>query len=178
MGWDDVVKLLSNLPSLSTITQNIKDGANNAIGTYNAITLRLWQGRLRSLRDDVININAAKLQNLQDMADYLHNAAYHKSWTELQSNWSKIPQQILALSSDISVGTDARVTTMAVAISIKDILSRQAVIYTALSTLPEPQKGSAQWTDLESTYEKLQEMYNQVTALESAIDDYLHAHPT
>jgi hypothetical protein len=96
--------------------------------------------------------------------------------TVLQANWSSIPVKILALSSEISVGTDEKVTTMAAAISIKDVLSRQAALYTALATTPEPQKDTTEWADFNSTYEQLQDMYTQVSSLETAIDEYLRKH--
>jgi hypothetical protein len=178
MNWTDVVGLLSNMPSLSVITRNIRDATNNAIDTYNAAALRLWTGKLRSLRDDVINVNAIKLQNLQDMEDYLTKKPYPKTWTELQANWSVIPIKILALSLEISIGNDAKVTTMTAAISIKDILSRQAALYTALSTTPEPQKNTTEWEDFNITYERLHDMYAQVSSLENAIDEYLRKHNT
>jgi hypothetical protein len=178
VGWADVSGLLVNMPSLSVITKNIQDATNNAIEIYNVATLAILRGKLRSLRHDVIDVNAGKLRNLQDMNDYVNQATYHRDWPTLQANWSAISIKILALSSEMSVGYDANVITMSAAISIKDILTRQADLYKALSTTPEPKIGTSEWKTFKETYNQLNDMYNQVNSLEIAIGQYLEKHPT
>src|ERR1700744_6170206 len=91
IGWDTLLAIAAKLPSLSNITKNIKDAANDVIATYDAVTLRLWKGELTGLRIDIIDLNSEKLHNLNDVQSYLDNKPGHKSWSALQAEWMLIP---------------------------------------------------------------------------------------
>ncbi len=174
MGWSDLVTLAGKLPSFSEITNDIKNATDNVIATYDAVTLRVWKAKLAYLRVDIIDLNALKSNNLQDIQNYLDSKPLHKSWSELQSAWSSIPKSIEDLKSEIHIGNNA--VDMTAATKIKDVLSQQYDFYTALSTMQEPQ-NSQQLSQFRETVEDINGLYNQIKDLEKAIDDYVAKHP-
>jgi hypothetical protein len=175
MSWTDILSLAIKLPSLSTVTSNIKDATNDSIATYDVVSLRVFKGKLIELRDDVINVNSKKLENLQDMQAYVNKTTFHKSWSQLQTNWAEISKGLSLLIPNITVGTNVGVMTLAAATELKTALSRQKNFYDNLSTMSEPQNNQ-QLIEFKQIYGILKGLFDEVQALETAIDGYLAKH--
>jgi hypothetical protein len=156
MTWIDLLSAAIKLPSLSTITRNIKDATNDSISTYDVVSLRLFRGKLLELRDQVINVNTKKLLNLNDMQDYVENKSWHKNWRQLQNNWKEISNGLNALIPQISVGTNVNVMTLAAATELTTALGRQQQFYENLSTMSEPRQNeeSVQFKQIYGNFER------------------------
>jgi hypothetical protein len=172
MIWTALLDIADKLPSLSTITENVKQATNNALATYDIVALRFLRTKLSQLRQDTIDVNSMKIDDLQDMKDYLDKAPFHKKWSDLQTVWIKIPDRLAALSLEMNAGTSADIMSSQAAATLKATLSRQQNFYTNLSTMPEP-TDNQQLQQFAQIYGVMKSLVDQIQALETAIDDYL-----
>ena len=159
---------------LGKFAENIKKAVESGLKIYDSIQLRRLQQSLSDNAKLMVDVNASKSKNIDDLTDYLDDNVFKLTWSELQNEWRKIAENLDKIL--LSISDVVAVTGVEHASDLKAALQRQAQIYKRLAELSEPQdeteRAVARRVD-----DQLQVLRLKVLTLESSIDRYLRKFP-